>query len=494
MKTLSEILAFLKYPCQHIEEKSIRAIYQDHRKCRENDIFIALSGKHHDGHHYIAKAEAKGVSLIIAEDLTRLPQRHPTNNVVEITNIREKLSELANWFYDAPSTKCPLFAVTGTNGKTSVSHFIAQILSAFSQTGVLGTVGNGIYPTLIESTHTTLDNLSLQALLNRYIHEGARNIVIEASSHALAQKRLDKIAIDTAIFTNLDTDHLDYHGSMQAYFKAKISLFNMSGLQRGVINIDNEYGKTLYQKLQKHTALPSCLSYSVKDKNADCCFEMLMLKSTGIKVNIYWQKQFITCMYLPIIGRFNVSNIAASFAAVVASGYPIHQVLKALKTLKNVEGRLEHLSFARQPLVVIDYAHTPDALENVLRAVKAQTTGKLICVFGCGGDRMHDKRAKMGEIAEKYADFSIVTEDNNRYENFAHIKADIVRGFKAESKRYTVIPNREKAISHALTYANEQDVILLAGKGHERYLEKNGKRHFFDERAIVKKAFDHNQP
>ncbi|WP_119343273.1 UDP-N-acetylmuramoyl-L-alanyl-D-glutamate--2,6-diaminopimelate ligase [Facilibium subflavum] len=485
MKQLSQVIAFLNITLPVDADVIVNRIYQDQRLCGENDIFIALSGAVFDGHQYVRHAQAKGACLCIVEDIKRIDNTCDLSSVVEITDIRQRLSALADWFYQNPSQKLNITAVTGTNGKTTVSHYIAQLFCLLGEkTAILGTTGNGIYPKLETSSHTTLDNLQLQSHLSDYQNEAVKNVVMEASSHAIAQNRIAQLAIDTAVFTNLDEEHLDYHQTLENYFEAKAKLFEQPHLKNAVINIDDPYGQRLYDKLKKQGKL-SLFCYSTIHKNADTFFYIKQYYPDAIAVDIFWQKHQVASLHLPVLGDFNISNIAAAFTSMMANDYPLMAVVEKLPELKGVPGRLELLKMANKALVVIDFAHTPDALQKVLKAMQNQLNGRLICVFGCGGDRQKTKRASMAAIAQKLADFCIVSEDNNRYESFESISADIIKGFDPQIKNYYIEPKREIAIEKAISMSEACDIILLAGKGHENYIDEKGQKRYFNEKEVV---------
>ncbi|WP_440617234.1 UDP-N-acetylmuramoyl-L-alanyl-D-glutamate--2,6-diaminopimelate ligase [Cysteiniphilum sp. 6C5] len=462
----------------------IENLYQDHRLVTKNDGFIALKGQVHDGHHYVKDLRAKGVKLILVEDLS-LVDSADSPFVIEIQNLKSILSSLASWFYDYPSEQQSIFAVTGTNGKSSICHFLAQSLSTLNcKVGVLGTIGNGIFPTLTDSNLTTLDNLSLQRMLRTFHSQVVNTVAMEASSHAIDQKRIVNVNIQTAIFSNLDVDHLDYHQTMEAYFQAKRKLFLLPSVKKCVINIDNHYGRRLYYELIEEQE-KQVFSFSLVNSQADCYMPIQSISSGGFVVDVFFKNNKALAITIPIIGEYNVSNIAAVVCALLVNDYLFADVLKTLPSLHNPKGRLEKLIHNGNALVVIDYAHTADALANALQAVRVQTKGKLYCVFGCGGSREHSKRPLMAKAAQDMADFVIVTEDNSRTDEIKDIVKDIISGFDDKFAEFIVIEDRKQAIEYALSKADVDDVILLAGKGHETYLDKNHQKIYFDERDVV---------
>ncbi|WP_440682220.1 UDP-N-acetylmuramoyl-L-alanyl-D-glutamate--2,6-diaminopimelate ligase [Cysteiniphilum halobium] len=496
MKTIAQIRAFLteinalksrSYQTTSFDKNAyflIENLYQDHRLVTKNDGFIALKGQVHNGHQYVSDLLTQGVKLILVEDIN-LINPHDLPFVIEIRHMKSILSDLASWFYDYPSIHQDIFAVTGTNGKSSICHFLAQSLSTLNyKVGVLGTIGNGVFPKLEDSTLTTLDNLSLQRMLKDFYDEDANTIAMEASSHAISQQRILNVNIQTAIFSNLDVDHLDYHQTMEAYFHAKRQLFMLSSVKKCVINIDNGYGRRLYDELVKDKSKKT-FSFSLVHRKADCYIPIKSISPQGFVVDIFSKDNKALDITIPIIGEYNVGNIAAVFCALLVNGYSFADLLSTLSYLQNPKGRLEKLALGGKPLVVIDYAHTADALANALQAVRVQTKGALYCVFGCGGAREHSKRPMMAKVAQEIADFVIVTEDNSRTDDIKDIVKDILSGFDEGFRAFIVIEERKQAIEYALSKANADDVILLAGKGHETYLDKNHQKIHFDEREVV---------
>ena len=491
MKSIEQILKFLsinespKHLAQWLAQP-VHVITDDSRLCDANSVFIALKGQNFDGHNYIDQALHKGAALVLVECEVTADSRH--DSVLFVGQLRDKLSEFASWFYDDPSKKIPVIAITGTNGKTSVCHFIAQFTSTLSKKiALLGTVGNGIYPDLQVSTHTTLNTLLLNQKLQTFVENHVDLIAMEASSHAIEQKRIENLNLDCAVFTNLDEDHLDYHKDMESYFNVKRSLFTTKGLQNAIINIDDNYALRLYENLKTLNHIKR-FTVSTQNKQANYYFKIIKCHAYGIDVNIYVAQCFYRCCTLPVLGQYNVMNIALAFAALIQVGYKKDDLLSSVAYLNGAKGRMEVLKPDQQQFapVIIDFAHTAGALKNVLIAIKPQVIGRLICVFGCGGDRQRSKRPLMAQAAQSYADFCIVTEDNNRLEGFETIAKDMVSGFDQTCHDYVVIACREKAIKYAIKLAKPSDVILLAGKGHEMYLDKNGIKMHFDERQVVR--------
>ena len=495
MKTIIQILDFLgkSVNIKKYENIKIHNIYQDHRICNSYDVFIALKGKTLDGHSYIQQAIQKSVAFIIVEDINKVSVDITLYRIIEVRDIRQRLPQLASWFYDHPSNNVTVFAVTGTNGKTSVTHFIAQILTVMHyKTAILGTLGNGIYPKIEKSSHTTVDILKLQSYLATYSKQNVKFFAIEVSSHAIDQNRIIGININTAIFTQLSHDHLDYHGNIENYFNIKSRLFNYPNIKSAVINQDDYYGKILYKKLKNKRNI-NLYSYSIKNKKADCFIKIKNTTTKNILIQIFWKQIYIDQVLLPLIGIFNVSNIAAAITTlIIQQGYNLKKIISILTKISPITGRMEIISMHEKPTVVIDYAHNSDSLKKLLQyaLILKNTNSKIIIVFGCGGNRDKIKRQLMAKVAEKYANFCIITEDNNRYENFGNIAQSIITGFSRFYKNYHIIPDRKKAIKYALHHTNNNDIIILSGKGHEHYLDHKGQREYFNEKEIVKQYWD----
>ena len=497
MKTIAQILSFLKkFGVEKIssfhEKKSdylIKNLCQNHLMVNQQDVFIAFKGKKYDGHQYVNDVLAKGIKLVLLEDIS-LINNNMLSFILKVPQLKSVSFELANWFYDEPSKKQHIIAVTGTNGKTSICYFLAQILTELSnKVGMLSTIGNGIFPRLLFSELTTLDNLRLQMNLKQFYNQGARIVVMEASSHAIDQNRIAKLNIETAIFSNLDIDHLDYHQTMENYFQAKLKLFTAPNINFCVINIDDIYGKRLFHYLTNQTK-KNVFKFSLIDSSADCYMPIKSINKRGFIVDIFFQNKRKKDIIIPIIGMYNLSNLAATLCTLFINNYDFFKVLEIISYINTAKGRLEKIvsSTGKEALVLIDYAHTPDALAKTLKTVKLQINsnkGKLYCIFGCGGLRDRSKRPLMAKVAQKYADFVIVTEDNSRIEKVKDIINDIISGFDVNFSNFLVIEDRKQAIEYALKKSCFNDVILLAGKGHEHYLDKGNQRIYFCESEVV---------
>lgn len=482
MKTLQ--MLWPDTPANHAET-AISALTLDSRMVRHGMAFIALKGHAHDARDFIAEVIKAGAVAVFAERDEKWPLQQVIGGVpvIVVEGLEQQVGLIAARFHDQPSQQMSVLAVTGTNGKTSVSNLLA---GAFMRVGkkaaVLGTIGNGIYGALESSSHTTLDAVSLQALLAGFRRDGAQVVAMEASSHGLVQGRLNGTCIDIAIFTNLTRDHLDYHGDMDSYAAAKGVLFRWPGLKVAVLNADDPITSQYEQAL---SADVRCIRYSqLADSNADIRALSVIPSLKGLILQVAAPEGEFS-LEVPLLGRFNVSNILAVVGGLLASGLPLADVAEALRAAMPVPGRMESL-VGEHPTVVVDYAHTPDALEKALSSLREHTKGKLICVFGCGGDRDAGKRPLMGAIAARLADGVVITSDNPRSENSDVIIAEIKAG--VGGKPVVVEADRHKAIQHAIHAASVDDIVLVAGKGHEDYQEIAGIRHPFSDLQEVRAA------
>ncbi|MED7787609.1 UDP-N-acetylmuramoyl-L-alanyl-D-glutamate--2,6-diaminopimelate ligase [Francisella sp. 19X1-34] len=473
MKSILEILTFLNKKSKDIKSIQIESIFLDSRKCDNKSVFVALKGQSTDGNKYIDNVISKGVSLVLTDSI----KFEDRDKVFYVEGLKDKLANLAIWFYDYKKPR-NIIGITGTNGKTSISSYIAQLINLNTQKSLLlGTNGNGIYPSLKESSHTTPDILSLYQIISSYDHY--QNLIMEVSSHSLDQNRVAGIDFDVAVFSNLSHDHLDYHKTMDNYFKAKAKLFEFKSLKKAVINIDDDYGKKLCD-------ICNCevITVSLKSKQADVYLRTKSIDNIQTSFELYTFQEYLGTYQTALVGEFNLMNLALSFAAL--DGYIVREaLLENIVNVKPVKGRMEVIQLDNGAKVIIDYAHTPDALEKVLQTLQNYSQNTLWSIFGCGGDRDATKRPEMAAVAEKYADKIIVTEDNNRFESIDNIFNDIKKGFK-NIGQHKFISSREEAIKYTIENSRSGDIILLAGKGHECYLDKNGVKEYFDERKIVK--------
>ena len=463
----------------------LHGLSADSRDLHEGDAFIALAGASTHGLRFVDAARAAKVAAILYEapapDGGELP-----DYAIGVENLRAKQGKLADRFYQSPSRALAMTGVTGTNGKTSTVQLIAQALSLQGQTvGTIGTLGSGLYGQHVAGERTTPDVIAVHRLLARMRAQGASHVAMEVSSHALEQGRVDEVAFRVAVFTNLTRDHLDYHGTMAEYGKAKAKLFQWPTLQAVVVNLDDGFGAELID-----TVASDVRRIGVSSRGAVGAVlraEQLELSPQGLRFNLV-EGDETHAIASPLLGRFNIDNLLAVAGSLRALGWSLAYVAKVLPNLSPVDGRMSRVGGRRgQPLVVVDYAHTPDALEQALTSLREHTPGHLTCVFGCGGDRDRGKRPQMAAIAEANADRIIVTDDNPRSEDGDAIVADIIAGF-SEAAVYEVQRDRAIAIAQALKGAGPNDILLIAGKGHESYQEIAGVKHAFDDLAVARAA------
>lgn len=444
-----------------ITETKINGLCLDSRCLEPGEVFCACQGEHAHGEQFIGEAIQRGAVAVLKEaskrDFQLLVNDVPCINV---PNLSQQLGHIAARFYAQPSHAMQIIGVTGTNGKTSVSNFIAQMLSKSATCGLLGTLGYGQYGELQLGQHTTPNAIHMQKTLGMLRDKQVDFVAMEVSSHALQQGRVNGVLFDTAVLTNLSRDHLDYHITMNAYASAKQRLFKMDGLDNAVINIDDNFGRRVLADLS-NSVQP--ITYSLKQRVADIFGESVQHSNEGLSMHVHtpWGNGDL---HVPLFGMFNVDNMLATLATLLVHKLPLDEVLHNLAHIQPVLGRMER--FGQKPMLVVDYAHTPDALQQVLVALRQHCEGKLWCVFGCGGERDQGKRKVMGEIAQQYADAVIITDDNPRNERSDAIINDILRGCP---KPFAVMPERKAAIRHAFDNAAEHDIILIAGKGHEGY-------------------------
>lgn len=457
----------------------VTGLTMDSRQVNTGDAFVAVKGLATDGHQYIDIALDAGAAVVLAERLDPKWQDRP---VIVIENLREQLGLIADRFYQSPSTSMSIIGVTGTNGKTTCSYLAAQALNySGERCGLIGTLGTG-YPEQLEpGNHTTPDVISVHRKLARFRDESCTHVCMEVSSHALDQGRVDRVDFDIAVFTNLSRDHLDYHGSMDNYGRAKQSLFRYPGLDCAIVNNEDEYTAYIAEAFlaRGHDHSERLITYGFG--NANLRASEYVAGNSGIEMTIEYQQQSIE-VKCQLLGKFNAANLMAVTAILLALGKSVEELPSIISRIHAAEGRMEVFRHAGKPLVVVDYAHTPDALEKALEALRGHVSGKLWCVFGCGGDRDKGKRAAMGKIAEMLSDHVVLTDDNPRNEKPEQIIAEIAAGMNS---RPDVIQPREMAIRHAIKTAGSSDIVLVAGKGHENYQEIAGNRIYYSDRETV---------
>ncbi len=471
-----------------LTDVQISALTLDSRTVQPGMLFFARSGVAHRGCDFILDAQAKGAAAVVvaAADWQAgfTGQNQVTIPVIQAEDTDAATGAIAAQFYGQPGKQLKVIGVTGTNGKTSCAHYIAQGLNALGETtALIGTVGNGLLDDLQPATHTTPDAISLQALLAEFVETGATAVVMEVSSHALDQQRVAGLKFDLAAFTNLSRDHLDYHGDMQGYFSAKARLFTELQVPRQVINLDDEYG----QRLQALATGSSVTTFG-ENTGAAVVASDVNLNSKGIAAELKtpWGALQI---HSPLLGRFNLSNLLLTVSALGELGFSASKIAAAIANIHAVPGRMQAVQ-SKLPLILVDYAHTPDALEKALQALVDYCQGDLVCVFGCGGDRDNGKRPQMAKVAETLADTLVVTSDNPRTEEPESIIDMVVAGLQAET-RFVRIADRRAAIEHAVVLLKAEDILLIAGKGHEDYQEINGVRFPFDDVEVARSALNH---
>lgn len=498
---LRDVLSGCGYEAAPGLEIEITGIAYDSRKVSRGTLFVAVKGGHVDGRDFIDDAVQSGAAAVVLEravtgDGFRVTDTKQDAQVfIRVRDGREALACIANNFYSRPSENISVVGVTGTNGKTTTSYLVKSILEAWQKkTGLIGTIqyliGGAAYPAL----HTTPEAVEFQGLLREMASEGCSHVVTEVSSHALAQKRVDHTRFTVAVFTNLTRDHLDYHGTMEDYFAAKERLFTLLLSKAGtaVINADDEWGRRLLKAMavrDNGRGKRRVITYGTENE-ADVSASEIVNSPSGISFVLTYKGQRHR-IASALVGTPNLSNALAAASAGVALNVPMETIREGLSNVGLVRGRLEKVDAGQDFLCVIDYAHTPDALERLLLTAggllrNKDRPGRIITLFGCGGDRDRGKRPVMGEIATRLSDFVIITSDNPRSENPGEIIKEIVSGIARDN--YTPVPDRGDAIHLAVEKAGAGDILLIAGKGHEEYQEIKGIRHRFSDGEAVEEA------
>lgn len=459
------------------DTREVSELVFDSRKVIENSLYIAMRGTVVDGHSFIASSVEKGATAIVCE-------KFPENLVENITYVKVKdssktLGQLASNFYGNPSEKLKLIGVTGTNGKTSVSTLLFDVFKNLGyDSALLSTVEIRIGDQVLPATHTTPDVITINKILAQAVEEGCDFAFMEVSSHGIAQNRIEGLHFKVAGFTNLTHDHLDYHNTFDEYLKTKKRFFDQLGdTAVAITNVDDKNGNVMLQNTEATKK-----SYALKTM-ADFHGKLLEVDFNGMLLN-FNGKEFWTTL----TGKFNVYNLLLVFGIASELGFGQDEILQAISTLKRVSGRFETFKSDGGIFFIVDYAHTPDALENILDSINDIRTKneRLITVFGCGGDRDHSKRPEMGNIATKKSTLAIITSDNPRTEDPAAIIKEIEAGVEPQNfSKYTSIPDRKEAIKMAIKFAEPKDIVLVAGKGHENYQEINGIKHHFDDKETV---------
>ncbi|MEG6616424.1 UDP-N-acetylmuramoyl-L-alanyl-D-glutamate--2,6-diaminopimelate ligase [Peptococcaceae bacterium 1198_IL3148] len=458
----------------------IQGIAYDSRKVQPGFLFVAIKGFVTDGHDYINQAIQNGASAVIVE--RPMTAAVPT---IQVADSRIALALTAAKFYHYPSNKLTITGVTGTNGKTTTTYLIAAIYKAAgSKVGLVGTIQNLVGGKETPATNTTPESLDLQQLFDNMVNAGVTHATMEVSSHALALNRTYGVEFDAAVFTNITQDHLDFHQNMEDYAAAKAKLFTMAPL--AIINADDGRAQDVIA-----ASKGTVVTYGIR-RAADVGVKDVQLTAQGVSF-ITTGKYGEHKLNLKLTGEFNVYNALAAFTLGVAQGYDVEVVIKALAGVTGVAGRFELVDRGQPFAVVVDYAHTPDGLENVLKAAKAITTNRLIAVFGCGGDRDRTKRPIMGEIGTKYSDLAVITSDNPRTEEPDQIIAEVLEGVQRAvdlDHSYKVLADRREAINYAIKEAKPGDVVVIAGKGHETYQIIGKTKYDFDDRLVAAQALE----
>ena len=465
-----------------VTDIAVSSIAIDSRKVIKGTAFVAIRGVAQDGHDYITKAIELGAKVIVCENMPALLTDGVT--YIKVANTQEAVAFMAHQFYDTPSTKIKLVGVTGTNGKTTIATLLFKLFSSLGYTcGLVSTVQNQIGDQIIPSTHTTPDAVSLNELLNTMVDAGCTHVFMECSSHAVHQHRITGLVFTGALFSNITHDHLDYHKTFEAYIAAKKGFFDALPTSAfAITNADDKRGDVMLQNTKAKK-----LSYGLKS-SADYKGKILENALTGLIMLVNEIE-----VHFRLIGEFNAYNLLAVYGAAVNLGIESNTALTTLSMLAGAEGRFDYIISNKQVIGIIDYAHTPDALENVLATIKKLRKGyeQVITVVGCGGDRDKTKRPIMAQTACDLSDKVILTSDNPRTEDPAGIIADMEAGLNTAAKRkYISIIDRKEAIKAAVEFAKPEDIVLVAGKGHEKYQDINGVKHPFDDKAILLAFFN----
>ena len=482
---LSQLLAATAIAHSEVDPNlPVKSLCYDSRKCEPGALFFALRGAKDDGSHYVAQATELG-AIAIVSDAASVSCALP---LIQVGNARAAMADMAAAFAGRPADSLKVMGVTGTNGKTTTAFLVKHLLDADQRRcGLIGTIKYCVGDQEIDAPRTTPESVDLQDLLAQMVGAGSKAVAMEVSSHALVQDRVRGIGFDTAVFTNLTQDHLDFHHTMESYFEAKASLFDGLASQKkkskAIINGDDRYGHLLLERIDKKVqvvtfGMGARMDFRATDVKFDASGSSFHLAAKG--------RSYL--VRLPLIGSFNIYNALAALAAASSMGMELRAAVAAMAKAPQVPGRLERVPARRSFQVFVDYAHTDDALRNVLRTLRELKPANIITVFGCGGDRDSAKRPLMGAVAEEFSDWSILTSDNPRSEDPLRILADIRAGLRTD--RYEEIPDRADAINKAVELAGPGDIVLLAGKGHETYQEFADRRIIFDDVSMARRAIE----
>ncbi len=495
----------IPYPAG-IGDVEVTGLTYNSKLVKRGYLFVCIKGFHTDGHIYAMDAAFHGASVIVCEEdipIKAVP-------VLRVDNGRRALSKLSANFYRNDGVPFHIYGITGTNGKTTIAYMLKSILEAAgSQCGMIGTIGHQVGSKEYEARNTTPESCDLHAMFAEMKEEGVLNCVMEVSSHALALSKVDDVEFEGAVFTNLTSDHMDFHKDTEDYFAAKKKLFTLAK-GPAAVNLDDEYGRRLYEELKRENR--AAAGYSLKDRNADYYAEILEATEKGSLIRAVEKGPLILPaekaepaeaevptlenagreerIRLNTPGVFTIYNGLAALACARSAGYSLQSIRRGLENLKGVPGRFEPVENSKGIVAIVDYAHTPDGLENVLKTAAGFTKGKLVCVFGCGGDRDRKKRPMMGMVAGKYSDFCIITSDNPRTEKQEDITAEIEAGIYETGCNYEVVENRYEAIKKAVSVWKKGDIIIIAGKGHETYQIIGTEKFHFDDREAVREIIE----
>ncbi|MGD9170947.1 MAG: UDP-N-acetylmuramoyl-L-alanyl-D-glutamate--2,6-diaminopimelate ligase [Candidatus Thiodiazotropha sp.] len=479
------------------DDREVTGVTLDSRQIVPGTLFVACAGEHHHGLAFAEQALSQGAEAIVWEADGEQGQRLAASlklpiPLLAVAQLSQYVSRIAGRFYRHPSRNMTVYGITGTNGKTSISQLLAHALSREEPCGIMGTLGVGLPGQLTPTGYTTPDAVTLQRYLHELLQQGVGAVSMEVSSHALAQDRAAAVAFDCAIFSNLSRDHFDYHGTLENYASAKQRLFRVPDLSSAVVNLDDSFGRTLIGSMAQGVKL---LGYSLEPTvelpaGLDGWARALEIKPSaeGMRIEVSTHVGEAV-LETKLIGRFNAANLLAVLLALLQRGWSLHRSVEVLAQLHTVPGRMELLGGGELPSVLVDYAHTPDALEKALQTLRVHCPGSLSVVFGCGGDRDRGKRPLMGELAERLADRVIITDDNPRSESSSEIIQQILAGMKAPDGAL-VEADRRRAIRTAVAHASPGDLVLVAGKGHEDYQLVGEKVLHFDDREEVADALD----
>ena len=493
IETLNEVLSILDEPLQPMDQP-VTDMTLDSRRIVGGELFIAIPGLSSDGRDFIADACRRGASAVLAEaaDDYPLPLSCMDAPVISVKDLQSQMGVLANRYYRQPSEAVKVLGVTATNGKTSCCWFISQMMEKLdTPCALMGTVGQGMPGHLSSSLNTTGDVLSTHRFIAGLVEQNVPALAMEVSSHGLDQGRVEGVTFEVAVFTHISRDHLDYHGSLEAYSQAKAKLFSHCHYQHAVIGKDDAFSGLMLAACPDPSKV---ITWSLEDSSADVYASAIEVLPQGLKACVHtpWGEGVLQT---PLLGRFNLENLLAVIAALGVQGFDLPSILAQVPTLSTVPGRMQRFGGGDQPLVLVDYAHTPDAIRSVLSALREHGAARLGCIYGCGGDRDRGKRPLMTQAALEGADFAVLTSDNPRSEAPEAIIADALEGVDTkEQGRIRVEVDRGEAITSAIASAQAGDILVVAGKGHEDYQEIQGHRYHFDDSEQVEKALAHWRP